>query len=380
MVADLSGPVAKTTKPRGLARRLVNVAIILASLAWLGWLVNAEHAQLGQAIGGLGHARGGLIVAAYACERTSFIALGRMQRRLLRAVDRKLTLRSILGIVIAGNALSVSVPIAGAGLGAAFSFHEYERHKIAHHAAVYALTVSGVLSTVTLMVIAAAGALISGNPVAAILGLLSAAAIVAAILGVLFALRIPTYQRLTERLAANVLRMAWRAQDSWPPRLYPRLSLRSRRRERLRTAEAVVAELRERLAALHLSRADWAAATSLALLNWLGDAACLTLAIRAAGLPIPFRELLLIWSAGQAANSIGFTPGGVGVVEVALVAALTAAHEPAAGATVAVLIYRMISLWLVLLVGWVIFIALRSRHPKAEHPPQPPPPPEHPLA
>jgi len=68
---------------------------------------------------------------------------------------------------------------------------------------------------------------------------------------------------------------------------------------------------------------DWAAAAGLALLNWLGDAACLALSIRAAGLPIPLRDLLLVWSAGSAAGSIGLTPGGVGIVEVALVAALT---------------------------------------------------------
>jgi putative heme transporter len=107
----------------------------------------------------------------------------------------------------------------------------------------------------------------------------------------------------------------------------------------------------------------------LAFLNWLGDAACLTLSLRAVGLPIPFRQLLLVWSAGQAAGSLGLTPGGVGIVEVALIAALTGAGEPAAGSTVAVLIYRLISLWLVLLVGWIAFIVLRSR--RSRRPPLP---------
>jgi putative heme transporter len=339
-------------------RRLLNVAIIVGSLAWLAWLVDAEHHQLGQAIAGLGHShtRIGLIFAAYACERVSILALARMQRLLLRAGNHQLTLRSVLGIVLASNAMSVSVPIAGAGLSAAFSYREFERHKVSHHAAAFALTVSGVLSTLSLMVITAVGALVSGNAVAAALGLLGAAVIAAAIAGVLLALRIPACQRFAERRAVGGVRLFHRVRRGSRPGSRPGG----------RSPEEVVAQTRERLAALHLSRADWTMAVGLAFLNWLGDAACLTLSLRAAGLLIPFRRILLVWSAGQAANSVGITPGGVGVVEVTLIAALTAAGEPAAGATVAVLIYRMISLWLMLLIGWALFIVLRSRRSRRQ--------------
>jgi uncharacterized protein (TIRG00374 family) len=340
--------------PRRFGRRVLNISIVVGSLAWLAWLVDSEHQELGRAIGGLGHARAGLIFAAYACERVSIVSLGRMQRRLLRAGNHRLTLSSVLGIVIAGTALSVSVPIAGAGLSAAFSYREFERHQVSHHAAAFALAVSGVLSTLSLMVIAAGGALVSGNAVAAAFGLLGAAAIAAGIAGVLLALRIPACQRFAERLAIGVVRLAQRLR---------------RRSGSATQPEQVVAETRARLAALHLSRTDWAAVVGLAFLNWLGDAACLTLSLRAAGLPIPFRQILLVWAAGQAAGSLGLTPGGVGIVEVALIAALTGAGEPAAGSTVAVLIYRLISLWLVLLVGWIAFIVLRSRRSRRPPPP-----------
>lgn len=53
----------------------------------------------------------------------------------------------------------------------------------------------------------------------------------------------------------------------------------------------------------------------------------------------------------MAAGGIGLTPGGVGVVEAALVAALAGIGMPATGAAVAVMVYRLISLWLVLLIG-----------------------------
>jgi hypothetical protein len=82
--------------PRRFGRRLLNISIIVGSLVWLAWLVDSEHQELGQAIGGLGHARAGLIFAAYACERVSIVSLGRMQRRLLRAGNHRLTLSSAL--------------------------------------------------------------------------------------------------------------------------------------------------------------------------------------------------------------------------------------------------------------------------------------------
>ena len=71
--------------------------------------------------------------------------------------------------------------------------------------------------------------------------------------------------------------------------------------------------------------------------------------------------LILVSAGGMAASSIGFTPGGIGIVEVALVAALAATGLPAAGASVAVMIYRLISLWLIMMAGWMYFFALRSR-------------------
>lgn len=330
-----------------LRRRLPSLALTAASVGALAWLVVAQHDQLGRAIAGIGHARARLIVAAIFCERVSMFSLARMQRRLLPDRGQHLTLLSVIGITFAGNALSLSVPVAGPGLGAAFSFREFERHQVSRPAAGFALAVSGVLSTLSLMVIVAGGALASGNAVAGTFGLLGAAAVAAGIAVAVLGLRVPACRRLVERLAVSGVRVAQRI-----------------RRKPGEPPEAVVAQARRHLADLHLRRSDWAAAAGLALLNWLGDAACLALSIRAAGLPIPLRNLLLVWSAGSAAGSIGLTPGGVGIVEVALVAALTGTGAPAAGATVAVMIYRLISFWLVLLVGWIFFTVIRFRRPR----------------
>jgi putative heme transporter len=50
-------------------------------------------------------------------------------------------------------------------------------------------------------------------------------------------------------------------------------------------------------------------------------------------------------------------PGGLGVVEVALSAALVAAGLRSGDALAAVLVYRLISLWLVMAAGWLVLVA-----------------------
>lgn len=333
---------------RRLLWRSLNLVVILGSVAGLAWLVATEHDELGRAIAGVAHARLRAVIFAVLCERVSMIAFARVQVRLLRAGGQRLTLSEAVGIVFAGNALSVTVPIAGPGLAVAFTYRELDRRQIKHHTAAFALAVSGVLSTVSLALIVAAGLVVSGNPVAAVLGLVPAIAIVGGIAAVLLGLRVPAWRRRLERIAAGGVRVAQRL-----------------RRKSAQPPETVVADALRQLAGLHLRRRDWIMAVVLTFVNWLGDAACLTLAIRAAGLHVPFRDLLLIWSAGQAAGGISFTPGGVGIVEAALIAAMVGVGLPAAGAAVAVMIYRLISLWLLLLVGWIFFVVIRTRARRA---------------
>jgi uncharacterized protein (TIRG00374 family) len=96
----------------------------------------------------------------------------------------------------------------------------------------------------------------------------------------------------------------------------------------------------------------------LAALNWLADCACLACAIRATGEPIPWRGLVLAYGAGAAAGSTGITPGGFGLVELALTAALVAAGLTTSRALTAVLAYRLINFWLILLGGGIAMIVL----------------------
>ena len=86
--------------------------------------------------------------------------------------------------------------------------------------------------------------------------------------------------------------------------------------------------------------------------------------------PIPWKGLLLAYGAGQLAASLPITPGGLGVVEGSITVALVAFGGPEASTAYAVLLYRLISFWMILVVGWLFIgqLALQVRRGPLEPP------------
>jgi uncharacterized protein (TIRG00374 family) len=134
------------------------------------------------------------------------------------------------------------------------------------------------------------------------------------------------------------------------------------------------------------SRREWASATIMALGNWVLDLACLIAAFLAVGAPVPWRPLLLAYGAAQLAANLPITPGGLGVVEGSLTIALVAYGGGRDSTVAAVLLYRLISYWALLPIGWMSWAVLtwttRRRVRRAESlasPTTPPAPPNPPI-
>ena len=93
---------------------------------------------------------------------------------------------------------------------------------------------------------------------------------------------------------------------------------------------------------------------ALAALNWLADLVCLLACLAAVDVPKWTLGLALIaFVAGKSASSVTFLPGGLGVVDAAMIVALTAGGVPTAGATAGIVLYRLISLVLIVAIGWL---------------------------
>jgi uncharacterized protein (TIRG00374 family) len=83
--------------------------------------------------------------------------------------------------------------------------------------------------------------------------------------------------------------------------------------------------------------------------------------VRAAGGDASILTLAAIYLASAAAGSIFPTPGGTGAVEAALIGGLTVAGVPLAAATAATLLSRLVSVWLLVPLGWIALLGLRRR-------------------
>jgi uncharacterized membrane protein YbhN (UPF0104 family) len=88
---------------------------------------------------------------------------------------------------------------------------------------------------------------------------------------------------------------------------------------------------------------------------------CLAACIRALGDSVPIASIAVVYLTGSALGSAVPTPGGLGAVEAALSAGLTAAGLPGATAVSAVLLFRTLTFWLPVPVGWGAFNYLERR-------------------
>jgi hypothetical protein len=80
--------------------------------------------------------------------------------------------------------------------------------------------------------------------------------------------------------------------------------------------------------------------------------------VSATGSAVPWHGLFLAYGVGMTAGSVGLTPGGLGVIDAALSAGLVASGISGQHALAAVLVYRLISFWLVMAVGWAVMAFL----------------------
>jgi len=80
---------------------------------------------------------------------------------------------------------------------------------------------------------------------------------------------------------------------------------------------------------------------------------CLAACVAAFGRSVPIASVAVVYLTGSAIGSVVPTPGGLGAVEAALTAGLTAAGLHSAVAVSSVLLFRLLTFWFPVPVGWV---------------------------
>ena len=85
-------------------------------------------------------------------------------------------------------------------------------------------------------------------------------------------------------------------------------------------------------------------------------------ALIAFGSDISIATAAFVYLAGATIGQAAPTPGGIGAVEAALVAGLTASGVPSGTALSGVLLYRVVTFWLPVLPGWYAFVNLQRKN------------------
>jgi uncharacterized membrane protein YbhN (UPF0104 family) len=326
----------------------VRVAL-LAGLAYLAveYFVS-NSAELSGAASFLAGARWGWIAAAAAAEAVSFLAYAQLPRRLLIAGGVRTGLGVMTAIAVAANSMNVSLPGGGA-FAAVFSYRQFRRRGADEALSAWTLVAFTLLTALTLSLLAVAGLFIAGEdgPVAGLWPY------------------IPLLLAFPAALVVVLLRPRFVAVVAVPVTRWVCRALRITRYD----AAAVIHRLVERLEAVTPGLSDWVAGFGWALVNWITDCLCLVLAFTAVGADVPWRGLLVAYAAAQVVASLPITPGGLGVVEGSLTIALVAYGGSTASTVAAVVLYRILSFWIPVPLGWVSWAGLRveaRRRPAVE--------------
>lgn len=311
------------------------------------YAIYQERNVVGQGASLLGHLDWPWLVGAFVAELASMVAFARVQRWLLRAGGVPLGLVPMLGITFAGNALSVSLP-GGVAWGASYAFEQLRRRGADRTLAIWVVLASGALDTFALFVLIVIGVWGAGptGPAkdlrlpAAVLG-----AIPVAIGMVLVAVK---HSAWCHRTGWSVVRAA---QGHLPG---------GERVARLLSATA------GRLGAVQPRAREWAASSAFAMANWVYDCTCLVFCMLALGISVPWRGLLVAYCLAQVSASVPITPGGLGIVEGSMSVALIAYGVRTKDAVAAVLLYRIISFWALVPIGWGAWGALAYQKRRAD--------------
>ncbi|WP_063763638.1 flippase-like domain-containing protein [Actinoplanes subtropicus] len=335
--ADGGAGTARARTVRRLLPRIVAgaVVIVLAVELALGW------SSLTAALAQIRAPRPGWLAAGLALEIAAMSAYARMQRRLLRSAGVRAPLRRHIALAYAAHSLSVTLP-GGAAFSTRLNYQQMRRFGAGPAVATWAIAFSGILSTAGLALVSAASAVAAGGT--------------------------PQWRTLVGLTLAGVLLvLGIRWITANPDRLEPvaRAGLVRVNRLLRRPRDHGIDQVRgfvDQLRAARLSPGHGAAAIGHSVLNWLFDAAALWMCLRAVSDDLPRgTQVLLAFCAGMAAGGITIVPGGLGIIDSALIVALVATGAGSATAIAAVVLYRILTLGFIVGTGWIAWLAVRRQ-------------------
>jgi uncharacterized membrane protein YbhN (UPF0104 family) len=308
--------------------RALRIGGTVALLGFGAYLVVARRASIEHSLARLGRAQPGWIVVAVAAELASLACYVALVRVLLRLGTVSVPFRALFSLTVIGIAMLNSIP-GGQAISTIYWYEQLRRYSVRRSVAAFVLLVSTLVGIATLVLLAACGLAFGSHgfasqarfPVLAV----AAGIVIAAVLG-------------RRRFVPAAL---WAIRHLGGSEAAP---------EQPVAADHVVLML------------------VLGFLNWLFDAAVLFAALAAVDQTIPTRGVIVAYSLGQLVSAIPILPGGGGTIEATMSAGLVLAGGAGAAVIAAVLLYRIVSAWGLVPLGWGLWRTMPNAHPASLEP------------
>jgi putative heme transporter len=295
-----------------LPLRQLRIGGTLALLGFGVYLLVVRRGSIEHSLARLGRAQPGWVAVAVAAELVSLVCYAALVRVLLQLGSVSVPFRALFSLTVIGIAMLNSLP-GGQAISTIYWYEQLRRYKVQRSVAAFALLVSSLLGVATLVLLAACGLVAGGHGFAA-QARLPVLAVAAAIL-----------------IAAVLARRRFVPAALWVVR---HLGGRDTQPEQPVAANHLVSLL------------------VLGFLNWLFDAAVLFAALAAMGQTISVPGVVVAYTLGQLVTVIPILPGGGGTVEATMSAGLVLAGGTGAVVIAAVVLYRIVSAWALVPLGW----------------------------
>jgi uncharacterized protein (TIRG00374 family) len=324
---------------RWIVHGVLFVALVAGVFALLPRLGGLRHDAAG-----LRHAQPAFLAAAIVAQALSLGCYAQLYRRVLAALGARVRFRLAADVTLATFFVSHLTPF-GSATGTLVNASTLETEGIAAATTGEAIALTSLTSTIALIVLFGTGlAATAGRHVShqyLVIAGIALFLVVAALAAVLAVGAHPAVAGRAGRWAASVARHV-------RPGIDPEKAAKTSRRL-------------ASLARSALTGKAFLASFGFASGDLLFDLLSLDLVFLALRYQPGFGPLTVAYAAANIASAIPVTPGGLGVIEVTLVAITVGFGAPRATAVLAVLGYRIANYWLPLLPGAVAYLRLRLR-------------------
>lgn len=322
---------------------IVRYALGLALGVFVLLLLVGKRGELTGALHHLNHLNYAWETGAVLAEALSIVGYGFLQQRVLRWGGAELSLASLTLISIANNAIAYSVPGEPA-VSSAYRYRFFRRHGASGASSGWAILTILIAQAIGMSLLLLVGVIVAlfGHTGVQARGTVLVGLVVVVLAGALLVRR-----DLLLRFLGVLVRLCRRVTG------HPRGDVMAR-------IESTLERMRE----IPLSSGAAVGVVLMATALWLMDFVILICCFGAVHAPTPWSGVLLAFGVAQIVASLPLVPGGIGLVEGSLAVILVAYGAKKVPALAVVLIYRLLTFWLVIIVGWISIgvIEWRVRH------------------